>query len=465
MSTPGITHMYRFIDPTLDKHKKQIGKKGFKGFVDYIAREEAIRKNGFSQYTTYMGNSKKSHGLFTADKDYLNNKEVRQLKKAFTKAHKNNSLLHQDVFSFDNKWLEEHGLYDPKTHTVNEAQLMEAVRRSMDYILDKKNQKNSIVWAAAIHYNTDNIHIHVGSCEPIPTNSRGLRSEKTLLTMKSKFANCLIDRSKELGEIHKIIRKNILPDKNTSFENKQIRSLMKDVIDKLPKDKRHWHYNYNTMKDARVALDKLTSYYLNEFKQDDFMKLVEKLNVEENHLKRMYGEGQRELYQNYKDNKIKDLYTRMGNRFLKEIKESIKTENIINDNSSNLNNINDFKINKDDNSSLKDSSLNQNETNFNNSENPLGFNLNKLLNSKDDTIGNNKNLKINNTKNLSNIIKNNIELNQKANENTMSNKKNNKVYLTNANINKIKKALDDEFNNAKNQYKYRQLQNEIENER
>ena len=44
-------------------------------------------------------------------------------------------------------------------------------------------------------------------------------------------------------------------------------------------------------------------------------------------------------------------------------------------------------------------------------------------------------------------------------------KKNNKVYLTNANINKIKKALDDEFNNAKNQYKYRQLQNEIENER
>lgn len=62
----------------------------------------------------------------------------------------------QDVITFHNPWLQENGLYDAHTHTVDEKKLMEITRQSMKEMLKRERLDQLAVWSAAIHYNTDN---------------------------------------------------------------------------------------------------------------------------------------------------------------------------------------------------------------------------------------------------------------------------------------------------------------------
>ena len=57
--------------------------------------------------------------------------------------------------------------------------------------------------------------------------------------------------------------------------------------------------------------------------KEDYNLLVGKLEEQEVKLKNMYGEKNTSLYKYYKENKIDDLYTRMGNVTLKQIKDYV----------------------------------------------------------------------------------------------------------------------------------------------
>ena len=100
-----------------------------------------------------------------------------------------------------------------------------------------------------------------------------------------------------------------------------------DIIKKLPEDKRQWHYNYNSLSEVRPLLDELTKYYVDNYKKEEFKKLEDLLDKETEYLKELYGEGETFRYKDYKKNKIDELYTRMGNTLLKEIKEVVKNNN------------------------------------------------------------------------------------------------------------------------------------------
>ena len=93
---------------------------------------------------------------------------------------------------------------------------------------------------------------------------------------------------------------------------------MGEVIKNLPDDKRHWHYGYNTMKSANIYLDEMTKHYIDTYKKDDFNLLLSKLDRQEEVLKEAYGVGKREKYKDYRQNKIDDLYKRIGNSFLSD---------------------------------------------------------------------------------------------------------------------------------------------------
>ncbi|NEU35866.1 hypothetical protein GN156_34995, partial [bacterium LRH843] len=82
------------------------------------------------------------------------------LKEIFRQAQKNDSVMWQDVISFDNKWLEERGIYNSKTGWVNEGAIQNSIRKGMEVLLREEQLEQSGVWSAAIHYNTDNIHVH-----------------------------------------------------------------------------------------------------------------------------------------------------------------------------------------------------------------------------------------------------------------------------------------------------------------
>lgn len=303
--------------------------KKFKKYINYMGRDEAIRNeyfNRYSIYEDYMGNPEKTTGLFDSNSNCMSKEEKEYAQKLFEQAQQNGSVMWQDVFSFDNKWLEEQGIYDPITGSLDENKIKNAVRKAIDYSLEKKDMKDTAIWNGAIHYNTDNIHIHVAICEPNPKTTRGKRTQKTLDKMKSVFVNELLNSRENYKAINDSIRNNIVSPNEEKMNDINLKRLAKKVIKNLPNDKRQWHYGYNTMKDANKYLDEMTEYYIKTYKRKEYEELLEKLDKQEQILKEAYGEGGREKYKDYKQNKIDELYQRMGNAFLTEIK-NIQLEN------------------------------------------------------------------------------------------------------------------------------------------
>ena len=321
----GIVHKRKWVKSSSEK---------FSSYINYIDREEAVRNyklDEYSLFNDYMGNPKKCGNLFTSDRDFLSEDESKKLKRCFSIAQENGSFMWQDVFSFDNEWLEKHGMYDRRTGALDEKRLMGAVRNSMTEMIERENF-DSLIWSASMHFNTDNIHIHIASVELNPTRytkEDGFMQYKNLYRMKSKFANTIIDRSNEQKKINDIMRNNIINGKKEISFNKDIemKRLVTEIIKILPEDKRQWQYGYNSLHEVKPLLDELTSYYIKNYKKDDFEKLINSLDDEEEYLKEVYGEGEKHFYKNYKKNKIDELYYRMGNSLLREIKTEVIKKN------------------------------------------------------------------------------------------------------------------------------------------
>ncbi len=328
----GIVLKSKFIVP---------GSKLFANYIDYINRDQAVRNenfNKFSAYQDYMDNPEKTTELFTATHDNLTLEQKQELKKQFETAQTNGSLMWQNVISFDNRWLEEHGIYESKTKTVNESKLKEITRLSMGQMLENENMKSSAVWSASIHFNTDNIHIHIATVEPNPTREtvvvdgktqyRGKLKPNTLEQMKSKVANNILDRSQHQKEINELIRERIIGSmkKSPSYKDKELKQAFKSIYSKLPADKRMWQYNMNGISHLRGDIDNLSKLYIETYHPKEFKELKERLYKEQAILKSTYGSEGKKRYENYVDNKMKDLYTRMGNTILKEMKEYDKLQ-------------------------------------------------------------------------------------------------------------------------------------------
>ena len=228
-----------------------------------------------------------------------------------------------DVVSFDNKWLEKHGLYDSKNKILDDRKLKEVVRSSVKEMLKKEQLNESAVWCADIHYNTDNIHVHVSTVELNPTKTRGKRKPKSIFTMKSKVVNGIMNNNEQYKKINDIIRKDIIESKRklNSLDDVKLKKLFLEIHSKLPDDRKQWNYNYNTLNHVKPLIDEMTNIYIEKYNMNGFTKLKEELKKQEENLKEAYGEGKNNSYKKYSDNKIKELKTRMGNTILKEIKE------------------------------------------------------------------------------------------------------------------------------------------------
>ncbi|SFH60646.1 hypothetical protein SAMN04487776_1409 [Priestia megaterium] len=326
--TPGVVLKTKFV--TSDK-------KAFQDYVDYVDRDEAKNEQGaheklFTLYQDYMDNPDKTSSLFTQQSDQLNEEEKKHLKKLFEKAQKNNSIMWQDVITFHNPWLEEQGLYDSRSHTVNEKRLMHITRQSMNEMLKRERLNESAVWSAAIHYNTGNIHIHIATVEPQPTRERGKRKPKTLDAMKSKVVNQILNRGEQQQKINELIRKDMVgkkkQDSSLRWKNRDIQPLFLQIYNHLPEDKRQWQYSYRTLKPMKPFIDVLSQKYIEKYHSKEYQQLLKKLDKEVEELKKAYGEGKvdEKRYKDYKQTEIDDLYKRMGNAFLKEMKDYDKQQ-------------------------------------------------------------------------------------------------------------------------------------------
>lgn len=303
----------------------------FGGYIDYIDRENAVRNehiSSYSIYTNYMGNPEKTSDLFTASSNHLNQEEKEQLKNTYIKAQKNGSLMWQTIISFDNCWLEQNGLWNNKTNMLDKNKLINYCRNSVNAMLKAENLENSI-WSAAIHYNTDNIHIHIATVEPIPTRQkmiingeeeiRGKFKLSSINTCKSKMINQIVELSLDNQKINEIMRESIINSikDDILLENKEIVTQYLSVYNKLPSDKRAWKYGMNKIAALRPEIDKITNLYINKYHSNEYKQLKDLLARQNNIYSEAYGG---ETSTEFVENKIKDLYKRCGNRILSSMK-------------------------------------------------------------------------------------------------------------------------------------------------
>lgn len=99
-----------------------------------------------------------------------------------------------------------------------------------------------------------------------------------------------------------------------------MKPLFLQIYKQLPADKRQWQYSYNTIQPLKPEIDELSRRYIQQHHKKDYEKFMKNLDKEVKVFKEAYGEGKydKKLYENYKKNKINDLYKRMGNAFYKK---------------------------------------------------------------------------------------------------------------------------------------------------
>lgn len=364
--------------------------KRFSGYISYIDRDGATRNDNmekFNLYQDYMDNPEKSTGVFTEDKDFLTRQEKQNLKKVFQKAQENGSLMWQPVISFDNQWLEENGLYDSKTGILDEVKMKEFTRKSVGKMLHNENLDHA-VWSASFHYNTDNIHIHVAVVEPVPMrqqkiynvydyipdaegdyiksiygpylkatkknqkyyqedHARYRREEHldqngnpvkmkgylgpfkptSLKLCKSIFVNEVMAEKDYSIKLNSLIRNSIIKRKKEVelASDPELKEKFLELHAAMP-DKGNrglWNYNSNIMQPLRPKIDELSELYLQKYHAEDYQEFKQTVKERSELYQLAYGNTQR----NYEEGKFQDLYTRLGNVILKEIREYDKQNN------------------------------------------------------------------------------------------------------------------------------------------
>ena len=335
----------------------------FQGYINYMDRDEAVRNAHIDEYIVYqdyMGNPYKTTGLFAQDKSRLSEKEKQELKEQFSMAQDNKSLMWQTVISFDNEWLRKQGLWNGYLSTQNEQKLQGIIRKSVNEMLEKENLQNA-VWSAAFHLNTDNLHVHIAIVEPIPMREKkaypvyktytkngkveqvqvgsemeykGRFKLSSIEACKSAVVNEIVNTREQNLEINRVIRESIVQKKRETAlrQDEELGKAFFSLYEKMPDCKRSlWNYNNSKMSHLKGEIDTLSNAYLKKYHKKDYEELKEKLMKQDALYREAYGESK----SSYFDGKIEDLYTRLGNAILKEIREydknKIEMENLSKD--------------------------------------------------------------------------------------------------------------------------------------
>ncbi|HAE0520944.1 TPA_asm: hypothetical protein G2720_24415 [Salmonella enterica subsp. enterica serovar Enteritidis str. P125109] len=321
---PGVIIKSKFKLPQANRRSHR-----YTTYLSYIDRPETkARSYQFENYHDYMEDELKSSGLFTATQDRLNANEREQLRDTFRRAQENGSILWQDVISFDEAWLQEVGVKENRF--IDEQRLMQATRNATSLMIEKEQMLHA-TWTATIHYNTDNIHVHVATVETMHPRERGKRKPKTIEKMKAQVVQTLADRTREQEKLNAFIRDEVLAHKRNhatlSVSNRVLHPVLvrqyKTIQKQLPDDKRQWYYNMNGMQEVRPSLNQLTDTYLATHFEKEHAAFKQRLDTEVAFYEQSYGSTSQAS--TYRKTKEQDLYTRMGNAILSEMRESDKS--------------------------------------------------------------------------------------------------------------------------------------------
>ena len=216
--------------------------------------------------------------VWTNDKDTMTLGDRKEFQDKMDAAKKHGSMLWTDVVSFDNRWLERQGLYNPETGELKSEALREASRKMLN-VLGQKEQLNQPFWLASVHRNTDNIHIHFAIMEKENSRKmvdvggemqpRGNFKQSTIYAMKSAFANELVDLSKvqaRITEERSNVREAVYQNAKEAMNRPDFRDRLNAFIKRLPADRRKWNYQRLHRIDPSLTkeLDEITDELLKD---------------------------------------------------------------------------------------------------------------------------------------------------------------------------------------------------------
>lgn len=192
-------------------------------------------------------------------------------------------------------------------------------------ILDNDMDLTNTCWYASSHIDTDNPHLHICLFEKEQRYKKDTLNKKSIKFFKSNIASYLIDNTsfyKEqdylfLGLDYKIRKSNFTKvEQDLFFSDKFRKSLNKDLLNlykKLPK-KGRLQYNSKNLNKCRDDLDRIIDKILYHDKiKYDFEKYYHHLEEIEREQKKMYGNSKNN---NYIENKMNRLYSKIGNDIL-----------------------------------------------------------------------------------------------------------------------------------------------------
>ncbi len=279
-------------------------------------------------------------GVFSSDKDIVQLKDLDYIRKQLNEGQKNNSVLWQDVVSFDNNFLKKKGILSSKTGILNEEELQKATKK-MQSVFQKEMDPplNDMYWVASIHRNTDNVHIHIATVEKDPrrkiitrdgvSQPKGRRPQKIIDHMKSGFANELIGSSeitKELSQKRQAIREAIQVNLTSQVEQPTFQVEINQFVRVLPESRREWFYN-KLDKHQKKMSDHLVDELLKD--NSDFQKYKDLVWKMQNDRQDLYGKSKREN-KNYAINQLygkEGIYARNGNALLADLRKIDKQAN------------------------------------------------------------------------------------------------------------------------------------------
>ncbi|WP_368739650.1 MobP2 family relaxase [Enterococcus casseliflavus] len=335
----------------------------FSQYIQYMDREEAVRNQYFNTYNAFSPNNQKEayhsltgkeHEPFGNYNDYVSNPEktsalftrlydetpteiLQQLKNYFDQSQQAGSPLWQHVFSFQNDWLIEQGILSAETKEVDRHRLIEATRVAMKTLEEKEGLQGE--WTGAIHYNTDNIHIHVGYTEIESTRKlatffsgdkkdigrlerKGKLLVKSLRATKGKFVNELLALTDFLTHTTEEFRLLVSDTKKNQelFLEGHYRDLLQKLYQVLPANQSRWKYGYAKNNDFKTEIDAIIDFYLRTEGKEQFLSIKHQIKK----LSAIYEEayGNPRNLPTYEDNKLygkNGLYHTLGNVILQFI--------------------------------------------------------------------------------------------------------------------------------------------------
>lgn len=305
---------------------------------DSVSAIEGGNETMFATYNDYMSNPEKTSALFTKAYDKAPNHVVQEMKNYFEEAQKNKSPLWQMVFSFRNEWLVKHHYLDAETNHLNKEQLYQATRLAIEELEKKEGLKGE--WTGAIHYNTDNIHIHVGYVEKNPTREwinythpkdpsksgwqfKGKFLQKNIRATKRVFVNELMQNKEQLAMLETCLnhQKKMAESCKEQFSQGIYEEKFLALLDKLPDNQYFWKYGFAEKHHFKQEVDQLITHFLEDDGQELMAKILPKLEKISNEYEEAYGNPRNEP--TYFEQKLygkNGLYSKIGNLILQEAK-------------------------------------------------------------------------------------------------------------------------------------------------